>query len=176
MKMLCCTVARWAFAQLRLIHQLQPYPSRSDLTPVTHALVTSRLDYCNALLCGAASEDNPENPTSTECSGSWLLGSNGSTRLDRFFSDYTGCPFASGQNSKCWSWCLKPSTAWVQRIWGTACVHTIWPVSYGHLVGLCWQRHHQDKWEVWQLGAGPFRWLHSNSGTPLGSKNCSLLV
>ena len=45
-------VARGAFAQLRLIRQLRPYLSCSDLTTVTHALVTSRLDYCNALYVG----------------------------------------------------------------------------------------------------------------------------
>ncbi|XP_061477973.1 uncharacterized protein LOC133382302 [Rhineura floridana] len=45
-------VARNAFYQLRLVAQLRPYLSREDLTSVVHALVTSRLDYCNALYVG----------------------------------------------------------------------------------------------------------------------------
>nr|GFC52549.1 hypothetical protein [Tanacetum cinerariifolium] len=45
-------VARGAFAQLRLVRQLRPYLDRADLATVTHALVTSRLDYCNALYVG----------------------------------------------------------------------------------------------------------------------------
>ncbi|KAF7237429.1 Motile sperm domain-containing protein 1 [Varanus komodoensis] len=45
-------VARSAFFQLRLIHQLRPYLENDCLATVTHALVTSRLDFCNALYVG----------------------------------------------------------------------------------------------------------------------------
>ncbi|KAF7239847.1 Cardiolipin synthase (CMP-forming) [Varanus komodoensis] len=43
---------RSAFLQLRLIHQLRPYLEYDCLATVTHALVTSRLDFCNALYLG----------------------------------------------------------------------------------------------------------------------------
>ncbi|KAF7248130.1 putative uncharacterized transposon-derived protein F52C9.6 [Varanus komodoensis] len=45
-------VARSAFLQLRLINQLRPYLEFDCLAMVTHALVTSRLDFCNALYVG----------------------------------------------------------------------------------------------------------------------------
>ncbi|KAF7254239.1 hypothetical protein EYD10_01276 [Varanus komodoensis] len=45
-------VVRSAFFQLRLIHQLHPYLENDCLATVTHALVTSRLDFCNALYMG----------------------------------------------------------------------------------------------------------------------------
>uniref|UniRef100_A0A8D2L4R7 Reverse transcriptase domain-containing protein n=1 Tax=Varanus komodoensis TaxID=61221 RepID=A0A8D2L4R7_VARKO len=45
-------VARSAFLQLRLIHQLHPYLEDDCLATVTHALGTSRLDFCNALYVG----------------------------------------------------------------------------------------------------------------------------
>uniref|UniRef100_A0A803TMD6 Reverse transcriptase domain-containing protein n=1 Tax=Anolis carolinensis TaxID=28377 RepID=A0A803TMD6_ANOCA len=45
-------VAGRAFAQLKLVRQLRPYLVKSDLATVVHALVTSRLDYCNALYVG----------------------------------------------------------------------------------------------------------------------------
>ncbi|KAF7235564.1 Cytosolic carboxypeptidase 4, partial [Varanus komodoensis] len=45
-------VARSAFLQLRLIHQLRPYLENDCLATVTHALVTSRPDFCNALYVG----------------------------------------------------------------------------------------------------------------------------
>ncbi|KAF7244648.1 FRAS1-related extracellular matrix protein 1 [Varanus komodoensis] len=45
-------VARNAFLQLRLINQLRPYLEYDCLATVTHALVTSRLDFCNALYVG----------------------------------------------------------------------------------------------------------------------------
>ncbi|KAF7247959.1 putative RNA-directed DNA polymerase from transposon BS [Varanus komodoensis] len=45
-------VARSAFLQLRLIHQLRPYLEYDCLETVTHALVTSCLDFCNALYVG----------------------------------------------------------------------------------------------------------------------------
>ncbi|KAF7243828.1 Alanine--glyoxylate aminotransferase 2, mitochondrial [Varanus komodoensis] len=45
-------VARSAFHQLRLIHQLRPYLEDDCLATVTHALVTSRLDFCNVLYVG----------------------------------------------------------------------------------------------------------------------------
>ncbi|XP_061441792.1 uncharacterized protein LOC133364873 [Rhineura floridana] len=46
------SVVRNAFYQLRLVAQLHPYLSKEDLTSVVHALVTSCLDYCNALYVG----------------------------------------------------------------------------------------------------------------------------
>ncbi|KAF7234952.1 hypothetical protein EYD10_18178, partial [Varanus komodoensis] len=42
-------VARSAFLQFRLIHQLRPYLEYDCLVTVTHTLVTSCLDFCNAL-------------------------------------------------------------------------------------------------------------------------------
>ncbi|KAF7250425.1 hypothetical protein EYD10_03693 [Varanus komodoensis] len=45
-------VARNAFLQLRLINQLRPYLEYDCLATVIHALVTSRLDFCNALYMG----------------------------------------------------------------------------------------------------------------------------
>uniref|UniRef100_A0A8C7DX51 MYCBP associated protein n=1 Tax=Naja naja TaxID=35670 RepID=A0A8C7DX51_NAJNA len=45
-------VARGAFAQVRLVRQLCPFLDRDALRTVTHALVTLRLDYCNALYLG----------------------------------------------------------------------------------------------------------------------------
>ncbi|KAF7246012.1 Macrophage mannose receptor 1 [Varanus komodoensis] len=44
--------ARSAFLQLRLINQLRPYLNYDCLATVTHALVTSRLDFCNAHYVG----------------------------------------------------------------------------------------------------------------------------
>ena len=41
-----------AFHQLRLVAQLCPYLDRDNLASVVHALVTSKLDYCNALYVG----------------------------------------------------------------------------------------------------------------------------
>ncbi|XP_058050467.1 uncharacterized protein LOC131203825 [Ahaetulla prasina] len=46
------TVSRRAFYQVRLVRQLRPFLDRDALCTVTHALVTSRLDYCNALYLG----------------------------------------------------------------------------------------------------------------------------
>ncbi|KAF7249222.1 Follistatin-related protein 4, partial [Varanus komodoensis] len=45
-------VARSAFLQLWLIHQLCPYLENNCVATVTHILVTSRLDFCNVLYVG----------------------------------------------------------------------------------------------------------------------------
>ena len=45
-------VARSPFAELKLVRQLRPFLEKSDLATVTHALVTSRLDYCNVFYVG----------------------------------------------------------------------------------------------------------------------------
>ncbi|XP_060550136.1 uncharacterized protein LOC132712506 [Pantherophis guttatus] len=42
-------VGRGTFAQVHLVHQLQPYLDQEALLTVTHALVTSQVDYCNVL-------------------------------------------------------------------------------------------------------------------------------
>ena len=44
-------VARGAFLQLRKLYQLRPYLDEQSLMTVTHTLVTSRIDYCNAWGC-----------------------------------------------------------------------------------------------------------------------------
>ena len=46
------SVAQRAFYQLQLMAQLHPYLDRDNLASVVHALVTSKLDYCNALYMG----------------------------------------------------------------------------------------------------------------------------
>ncbi|XP_053149256.1 uncharacterized protein LOC128343844 [Hemicordylus capensis] len=45
-------MARSAFYLFRLIRQLRPFLENNDLKTVVHQLVTSRLDYCNALYMG----------------------------------------------------------------------------------------------------------------------------
>ena len=44
--------ARSPYYQLQLIHQMRPFLESEDLKVVVHALVTSRLDFCNALYIG----------------------------------------------------------------------------------------------------------------------------
>lgn len=38
--------------ELWLVHQLRPYLPKLELAMVVHAMVTSRLDYCNTLYMG----------------------------------------------------------------------------------------------------------------------------
>lgn len=45
-------VARNAFAQFQLVHQLWPYLNQSNLAMVVHALVTSKFNYCNTFYVG----------------------------------------------------------------------------------------------------------------------------
>ena len=46
------SVAKSTFYQFMLIYQLCPYLDRDSLATVIHALITSRLDYCNVLYVG----------------------------------------------------------------------------------------------------------------------------
>ena len=46
------SVAQNNHYQLWLVHQLHPFLDRDSLPTVIHALVTSRLDYCNAPFVG----------------------------------------------------------------------------------------------------------------------------
>ena len=45
-------VVKSAFFQLRLLARVKPYLSPSDLEKVIHALISTRLDYCNSLYVG----------------------------------------------------------------------------------------------------------------------------
>ena len=45
-------MARSAFTQLKFVHQLHLFFEMSDLATVIYALVTTPLDYCNALYMG----------------------------------------------------------------------------------------------------------------------------
>ena len=46
------SVARGTFLHLQKLYQLQPYLGERSLMTVTHALVTSCIDYCNAFYVG----------------------------------------------------------------------------------------------------------------------------
>jgi hypothetical protein len=46
------TVSRSAFFHLRNITKIRNFPSKTDAEKLIHAFVTSRLNYCNALLSG----------------------------------------------------------------------------------------------------------------------------
>ena len=46
------TVSRTAFFHLRNIAKIWNFLSKNDAEKLIHAFVTSRLDYCNALLSG----------------------------------------------------------------------------------------------------------------------------
>ena len=48
-------VVKGAFFQLRQISKIKPFLSRLDLEKVIHALISSRLDYCNSLYSGITS-------------------------------------------------------------------------------------------------------------------------
>ena len=45
-------MVKGSFFQLRTIAKLKPFLSFSDLETLIHALITSRLDYCNSLYAG----------------------------------------------------------------------------------------------------------------------------
>ena len=47
-------VARSSFFQLRLLAKVKLFLSRQDLEKAIHALISSRLDYCNALYVGVS--------------------------------------------------------------------------------------------------------------------------
>ena len=46
------SVVKGSFFQIRQISQIKPFLSTHDLEKVIHALITSRLDYCNSLYIG----------------------------------------------------------------------------------------------------------------------------
>ena len=47
-------VVRTSFFQLRLLAKVKMFLSRHDLDKAIHALISSRLDYCNALYVGVS--------------------------------------------------------------------------------------------------------------------------
>ena len=49
-------ICKLAYFQLRQIRSIQPVLSRVALERVIHAFITSRLDYCNSLLCGLSEQ------------------------------------------------------------------------------------------------------------------------
>ena len=61
------SVCRIGYYHLRNIGRIRRYLSHDSAKTLVHALVTSRLDYCNFLLHGHARESACENAMSAEC-------------------------------------------------------------------------------------------------------------
>ena len=49
------SVCKYSYLQLRNINQISRYLDKDSLECIVHAFVTTRLDYCNSLLCGLPS-------------------------------------------------------------------------------------------------------------------------
>ncbi len=62
-------VTKTAFFHLRNIAKLRNMLPVSDTEKLVHAFMTSRLDYCNALLGGCPAIFNKQATGSTKCSG-----------------------------------------------------------------------------------------------------------
>ncbi len=62
-------VTKTAFLHLRNIDKLQNMLSVSDAEKLVHAFVTSRLDYCNALLGVWPASSKNKQQKSTKCCG-----------------------------------------------------------------------------------------------------------
>uniref|UniRef100_A0A803SUT5 Reverse transcriptase domain-containing protein n=1 Tax=Anolis carolinensis TaxID=28377 RepID=A0A803SUT5_ANOCA len=86
-------VAGRAFAQLKLVRQLRPYLEKSDLTRVVHALVTSRLDYCNALYVGLPLKTARKLQLVQRLAARLLTGANYRARSTPLFKELHWLPF-----------------------------------------------------------------------------------
>uniref|UniRef100_A0A803TKZ4 Reverse transcriptase domain-containing protein n=1 Tax=Anolis carolinensis TaxID=28377 RepID=A0A803TKZ4_ANOCA len=86
-------VAGRAFAQFKLVRQLRPYLEKSDLTMVVHALVTSRLDYCNALYVGLPLKTARKLQLVQRSAARLLTGANYRTRSTPLFKELHWLPF-----------------------------------------------------------------------------------
>uniref|UniRef100_A0A803T068 Reverse transcriptase domain-containing protein n=1 Tax=Anolis carolinensis TaxID=28377 RepID=A0A803T068_ANOCA len=86
-------VAGRAFAQLKLVRQLRPYLEKSDLTMVVHALVTSRLDYCNALYVGLPLKTARKLQLVQRSAARFLTGADYRTRSTPLFKELHWLPF-----------------------------------------------------------------------------------
>ena len=93
-------VARSAFVQLKLVHQLNPFLVRSDLASVTHTLVTSWLDYCKALYVGLPME-SVRKLQQVQNAARLLTGAGYRDHIT-CYSSSTGCQSVTKDNLKCW--------------------------------------------------------------------------
>lgn len=68
-----------------LVHELRPFLGKKDLSTVSHVLVTSRHDYCNALYVGLRRTETAIGP---ECHGS---NSDAQKLMTTFFTGVAQC-------------------------------------------------------------------------------------
>ena len=83
-----------AYFHLWRIAQLHPYLDVGALTTLIHALVISRLDYCNALYVGLPFEAEAEASNGALCGGQT---SQWDEKISAYFL-HSGCPTLSAVN------------------------------------------------------------------------------
>uniref|UniRef100_A0A803TWX2 Reverse transcriptase domain-containing protein n=1 Tax=Anolis carolinensis TaxID=28377 RepID=A0A803TWX2_ANOCA len=138
-------VAGRAFAQLKLVRQLRPYLEKSDLTMVVHALVTSRLDNCNALYVGLPLKTARKLQLVQRSAARLLTGANYRARSTPLFKELHWLPFTFRAQFK-----VQVIT---YKVWDPPTLETASPPTNPHVLfarrGRPFSRSHQPRSRGW---------------------------
>lgn len=100
-----------------------------DLVTIMHFMITSSLDYCNVLYVGLLLQTVWEVQLVQNTEARTLTRMSHRDSSLQPCSIFIGFQFASGPNSMCCYWPLKPCTAWSQ--------HTLQTTSFSHTPNNC---------------------------------------
>uniref|UniRef100_A0A803T7X0 Reverse transcriptase domain-containing protein n=1 Tax=Anolis carolinensis TaxID=28377 RepID=A0A803T7X0_ANOCA len=163
-------VAGRAFAQLKLVRQLRPYLVKSDLATVVHALVTSRLDYCNSLYVGLPLKTARKLQLVQRAAARFLTGANYRERSTPLFKELHWLPFTFRTQFKVQVLTYKA----LNGLGRTYLSDHISPMNphdlFVHRGRPSYRFHLRHKCGWWGQGRGPSPWRPPGSGTRFPGK------
>ena len=107
------SVCKAGFFYLHNIRRIKKYLSRDSLLTLVHAFITSRLDYCNALLYGLPKEQIAKLQRMQNAAARLIMdiGKYSHITPDQHSTNYTGCQYWRAYILRFYYWLSKPFPA-----------------------------------------------------------------
>ena len=127
------SVCKSSFIHISNLSRIKKFVDSSSLECLVHAFITTKLDYCNSLLCGAPSTLINKLQRIQKIVARIITGHGRCEHITPVLKALTGCRFNKGSSLRLLSWCIKPSTTWHRYTYKNYSIHMCHVEDYGQV-------------------------------------------
>ena len=127
------SVCKSSFIHIRNLSRIKKFVDSSSLECLVHACITTKLDYCNSLLCGAPSALINKLQRIQNIVAMIITGHGRCEHITPVLKSYTGCRSNKGSSLRLLAWCrpIKPPTTWHRYTYKNYSIHMCHVDDYG---------------------------------------------